>query len=89
MAHWQATPDSWRRLFFGALGHGMQIVNLFEFRPVQVAYTENHVSHKETYATVLKSFRELGHIRAYCTGRASETGQNGALVQRNLRYMGR
>ena len=61
MAHWPSNrPDSWRRLFFGALGHGMQIVNLFEFRPVQVAYTENHVSNKETYATVLKSFRELG-----------------------------
>ena len=61
MAHWPSNrPDTWRRLFYGALGHGMQIVNLFEFRPVQVAYTENHVTHKDTYAEVLKAFRELG-----------------------------
>jgi hypothetical protein len=61
MAHWPSNrPDSWRRLFYGALGHGMQIVNLFEFRPVQVAYTENHVTHNETYTEVLKAFRELG-----------------------------
>jgi len=33
---------------------------LFEFRPVQAAYTENHVSNPETYATVLRTFRELG-----------------------------
>jgi hypothetical protein len=38
----------------------MQIVNLFEFHPVQVAYTENHVTHNETYSEVLKAFRELG-----------------------------
>jgi hypothetical protein len=61
MAHWPSNrPESWRRLFYGALGHGMQIVNLFEFRPVQAAYTENHVTHDETYAMVLRSFRELG-----------------------------
>lgn len=61
MAHWPGNrPDSWRRLFYGALGHGMQIVNLFEFRPVQAAYTENHVTHRETYTTVLTAFRELG-----------------------------
>lgn len=54
------TPNQWRRLFFGALGHGMKIVNLFEFRPVQVAYTENHVDHSEMYKMILTSFRELG-----------------------------
>ena len=27
----------------------MQVVNLFEFRPVQAAYTENHCSNPETY----------------------------------------
>jgi len=54
------TPRMWRRLFYGALGHGMKQVNLFEFRPVQVAYTENHVSHPEMYAMILRSFRELG-----------------------------
>jgi len=61
MPHWPGnTPTSWRRMFHNALGHGMKIVDLFEFRPVQAAYTENHVSNPETYATVLKTFRELG-----------------------------
>ncbi len=61
MPHWPGQiPGNWRRLFYGALGHGMQMVNLFEFRPVQVAYTENHCSNPETYRTVLQSFRELG-----------------------------
>ena len=54
------TPASWRRMFHNALGHGMKIVDLFEFRPVQAAYTENHVSNPEMYAMVLKTFRELG-----------------------------
>ena len=40
----------------------MQIVNLFEFRPVQVAYTENHVTHLPMYEQVLKSYRELGRF---------------------------
>ena len=61
MAHWPNNrPDTWRRLFYGALGHGMQIVNLFEFRPVQAAYTENYVNNFDNYATVLTGFRELG-----------------------------
>jgi hypothetical protein len=54
------TPRSWRRLYYGGLGHGMKMVNLFEFRPVHVAYTENHVDDPAMYATVLRSFRELG-----------------------------
>lgn len=54
------TPDQWQRLFYGALGHGMKIVNLFEFRPVHVAYTENHVDDPAMYVRVLKCFRELG-----------------------------
>lgn len=54
------TPHQWRRLFYGALGHGMTMVNLFEFRPVQVAYTENHVDDPAMYRMVLQSFRELG-----------------------------
>jgi len=63
MPHWPGQiPANWRRLFYGALGHGMQVVNLFEFRPVQVAYTENHCSNPETYRTVLRSFRELGQF---------------------------
>lgn len=54
------TPDQWRRLFYGALAHGAKIINLFEFRPVHVAYTENHVDEPEMYAEVLRGFRELG-----------------------------
>lgn len=54
------TPEQWRRLFFGAVGHGMKIVDLFEFRPVQVAYTENHVDEPAMYRMILGSFRELG-----------------------------
>lgn len=54
------TPAAWRRMFHQALGHGTKIVNLFEFRPVQAAYTENHVSDPAMYAMVLRSFRELG-----------------------------
>ena len=54
------TPNQWRRLFYGALAHGAQIINLFEFRPVHVAYTENHVDEPEMYGMVLRSFRELG-----------------------------
>jgi hypothetical protein len=38
----------------------MKVVNLFEFRPVQVAYTENHVSDPAMYKMILRSFRELG-----------------------------
>jgi hypothetical protein len=53
------TPEMWRKLFIGALGGGTKIVNLFEFRPVHVAYTENHVDDPAMYAMVLKSFREL------------------------------
>ena len=54
------TPDQWRRLFYGAVAHGAKIINLFEFRPVHVAYTENHVDEPEMYAEVLRGFRELG-----------------------------
>ena len=63
MPHWPGnTPRSWRRLFFGAIGHGMTMVNLFEFRPVQVAYTENHVTHSGMYAEVLRSLQELARF---------------------------
>ena len=63
MPHWPGnTPETWRRLFFDALGHGMQMVNLFEFRPVQAAYTENHCSLPEMYRMILRSFRELGQF---------------------------
>ncbi|MDA1017259.1 MAG: beta-galactosidase trimerization domain-containing protein, partial [Planctomycetota bacterium] len=54
------TPNQWRRLFYGAIAHGMKIVDLFEFRPAQVAYTENHVDEPPMYRMTLGSFRELG-----------------------------
>ena len=48
MPHWPGnTPASWRRQFYGDLAHGAKIFNLFEFRPVQAAYTENHCSSPE------------------------------------------
>lgn len=63
MPHWPGnTPMQWRRQFYGDLGHGMKDVNLFEFRPVQVAYTENHVTHNPMYGEILKSFYELGQF---------------------------
>lgn len=54
------TPASWRRMFHNALGHGMSIINLFEFHPVWLAYTENHVTSRDMYSTVLRTFREYG-----------------------------
>lgn len=54
------TPDSWRRQFYGDLAHGMKVVNLFEFQPVQLAYTENHTSWPEMYQEVRRSLHELG-----------------------------
>jgi len=56
------TPNSWRRQFYGDLGHGMKIVDLFEFRPVQVAYTENHTSWPAMYQEVRRGFHELGQF---------------------------
>lgn len=61
MPHWPGnTPGSWRRQFYGDLAHGAKIFNLFEFRPVQAAYTENHCSSPEMYQEVRKSLHELG-----------------------------
>ena len=60
MPHWPGnTVNSWRRMWYGALGHGMKIANLFEFRPVQAAYTENHVSLPRMYLEVRRSIYEL------------------------------
>ncbi len=56
------TPATWRRQFYGDLGHGMQIVNLFEFRPVQAAYTENYCSDPAMYQEIRKSLHELGQF---------------------------
>jgi hypothetical protein len=54
------TPNSWRRLFYSTVGHGAKVINLFEFRPVQAAYTENHVNSPAMYQEVRKSIHELG-----------------------------
>jgi len=61
MPHWPGnTPASWRRQFYGDLAHGAKILNLFEFRPVQAAYTENHCSSPEMYQAVRQTLHELG-----------------------------
>ncbi len=59
MPHWPGNrPDHWRRLWYGNLGSGMQIANLFEFRPVQASYTENYVNHLPMYAEVRRAIYE-------------------------------
>jgi hypothetical protein len=54
------TTASWRRQFYGDLAHGAKVLNLFEFRPVQAAYTENHCSSPAMYQEVRKGLHELG-----------------------------
>jgi hypothetical protein len=54
------TPPMWRRQFYLDLAHGAKIFNLFEFRPVQAAYTENHCSDPAMYQEVRKTLHELG-----------------------------
>ncbi len=56
------TPASWRRQFYGDLAHGAKVLNLFEFRPVQHAYTENHCSSPAMYQEVRKGLHELGNF---------------------------
>jgi hypothetical protein len=63
MAHTPGnTPASWRRQFYGDLAHGAKIINLYELRPVQVAYTENHVSAPAMYQAVRTALHELGRF---------------------------
>jgi len=54
------SPRMWRRMFFNAVGGGAKVLNLFEFEPVWVAYTENHVTGNAMYAQVLNTLREFG-----------------------------
>jgi len=54
------TPRQWRRLFYATLGHGAKVINLFEFRPVQAAYTENHVNAPAMYQEVRRGLHDLG-----------------------------
>ena len=54
------TPNAWRRQFHTALAHGAKVFNLFEFRPVQFAYTENYVNSPDMYQAVRVAMHELG-----------------------------
>ncbi|MFP4027370.1 MAG: beta-galactosidase trimerization domain-containing protein [Candidatus Brocadiia bacterium] len=54
------TRDNWRRQFYGDVMHGMQIVNLFELRPLAFAYTENYVNNIPMYQELRTAFHELG-----------------------------
>jgi hypothetical protein len=54
------TPGTWRRLWFSTIGHGAKVLNLFEFRPVQAAYTENHVNSPAMYQEVRRGIHDLG-----------------------------
>jgi hypothetical protein len=56
------TPASWRRQFYGDLAHGARVLNLFEYRPVQLAYTENHSSDPAMYTEVRRSLHELARF---------------------------
>ena len=59
MPHWPGNrPDSWRRLWYSSLAGGMKIANLFEFRPVQAAYTENYVNKLAMYREVRRAIYE-------------------------------
>jgi hypothetical protein len=56
------TPNAWRRQFYGDIAHGVKVFNLFEFRPRQAAYTENHVNDPAMYQEVRKGLHELGQF---------------------------
>ena len=56
------TPSSWRRQFYGDLAHGARVLNLFEYRPVQAAYTENHCSDPAMYQAIRENLHELGQF---------------------------
>lgn len=71
------TANMWRRMYFNALGHGMQILNLFEFHPVWTAYTENHTTGNEMYAMVLKTIRELGQYEDIIQSGQRRVGDTG------------
>lgn len=56
------TANAWRRQFYGDIAHGVKVFNLFEFRPRQAAYTENHVNDPAMYQEVRKGLHELGQF---------------------------
>lgn len=69
------TPAAWRRQFYGDLAHGVTVFNLFEFRPVQAAYTENHCSDPAMYREVRRSLHELGNFEDLIQGGQVVPGQ--------------
>jgi hypothetical protein len=54
------TPNAWRRQFYGDIAHGAKVLNLFEIRPVQAAYSENHVDAPEMVQAIRVALHELG-----------------------------
>jgi len=56
------TPSAWRRQLYGDIGHGVKVFNLFEFRPCQAAYTENHVSDPAMFQAVRQGIHEIGQF---------------------------
>jgi hypothetical protein len=78
MAHMPGnTPAAWRRQFYNDLGHGMKVVNLYELRPVQAAYTENHVTGLAMYQQVRQSLHELGRFEDIIQDGQVRAGQAG------------
>lgn len=72
MSHYpgQAT-SSWRRLFYGALAHGMKTLDLYEFHSSWHA-TENYVDVEGgSYENVLAAMHELGQFEDMCAVAAS------------------
>jgi hypothetical protein len=71
------TTATWRRQFYGDLAHGVKVFNLFEYRPVQAAYTENHCSDPAMFREIRRSLHELGTFEDFVqdgTVRPAEVG---------------
>ena len=67
------TATSWRRNFYNYLGHGMRILNLYEFRPCTASFTENYVdTGYGMYSAVRTALAELSLFE--------DITQNGAVV---------
>lgn len=69
------TVGNWRRQFYGDIAHGVKVFNLFEFRPVQAAYTENHCSDPAMFQTVRVALHELGTFEDIVQTGQVRTGQ--------------
>ncbi len=54
------TPRAWRRQLYSDVAHGANLFSLFELRPVQASYTENHVDAPEMYEAIREALHELG-----------------------------